>query len=289
MKAGEIVDEVLDFTLTKSSQPHSFLRRSVTEAREYGEILCEISQIDIRYKGRSGAMIDAVRKASLQIHVGEKVGIVGATGCGKSSIARALTGLVTPAAGMMQFQGLPLDYRKHPELRSSIQMIFQDPYSALYPHLTIGGYLREAMRRHHIATRREEVTKINEMLDRVGLSEQFAHRYPKQLSGGERQRVQIARSFLMKPRLLICDEITSGLDADIQSQILQLLHELYKDSNLSILLISHDLNVVREVADTLVVMDAGEIVETGAVENVFSQPGHAVTRRLISTYMAGSQ
>jgi ABC-type glutathione transport system ATPase component len=218
---------------------------------------------------------------SFRIHAGESVGIIGATGCGKSTIARALTGLVTPHQGSMTFNGGALDFHRSPFLRRKIQMIFQDPYSALYPHTTIGAYLREAVRHHRLASRKEESTVIGDMLRKVGLETAFSERYPFQLSGGERQRVQIARALLIKPELLICDEITSGLDAAIQGQILQLLKDLRQETGMSLLVITHDLNVILFMAGRVLVMNEGRIVEEGIVPGIFSRPSHAITQALL--------
>jgi peptide/nickel transport system ATP-binding protein len=245
------------------------------------EILCEVSGLSIRYESRGGEQVQALQNVDFQIFSGEALGLVGATGCGKSTIAKVLTGLVSPEYGNVLFKQNKLDYRAYPELRRHIQMIFQDPYSALYPHLTVAAYLREAIRLHGLAERAKEEGLIFDVLEQVGLERGFADRYPHQLSGGERQRVQIARTVLLKPSLLICDEITSGLDIAIQGQILQMLRRLHQEYHMALLIISHDLHVIKYMAQRVLVMDNGHIVEAGDVDGVFSLPKHEITRALL--------
>lgn len=245
------------------------------------DVLCVVDKVSVRYTGRSGRRVDGLREVSLQIMRNEVLGIVGATGCGKSSLARVLTGLVAPRSGSVHFDGQPLDFAQYRSLRRRIQMIFQDPYSALYPHWTIGAFLHEALRKHHGRTSAEREAEIHEILAAVGLPREFLDRYPHQLSGGERQRVQIARALLVAPDMLICDEITSGLDAPVRRQILELLLRAHADRQMAMLIISHDLDVIREIAHRTIVMDAGAIVESGWTSDLFQNPSHPVTRRLV--------
>jgi ABC-type glutathione transport system ATPase component len=254
------------------------------------DVLCSVTGISVHYLSRSGAYIDAGKQLSFSIRQGEALGIVGATGSGKSTLAKVLTGLVNPYQGTMTFMDRPLDFNRFPLLRSQIQMIFQDPYSALYPHLTVGAYFREAIRHHRITERANETTFITSLLGMVGLPVEFALRYPHQLSGGERQRVQIARAVGLKPKLLICDEITSGLDAEIQGQILQLISDLHKNTGIALMIISHDLNVIRYLSDRVLVLSDGNIVEHGEVNEIFSNPKHEVTRALLyAQYVGGTR
>ncbi|HLF62907.1 MAG TPA: ABC transporter ATP-binding protein [Saprospiraceae bacterium] len=254
---------------------------SPEDAPVNNSILCETSGLSIRYYSRSGELVEAVHDLDFNIKEGEAVGLVGSTGCGKTTVAKSLTGLVRHHKGTLTFQNKPLDFGRFPELRRHIQMIFQDPYSALYPHLTVGSYLREAIRHHRITGKINEEAMISESLEKVGLAKEFAWRYAHQLSGGERQRVQIARAILLTPKLLICDEITSGLDAAIQGQILQLLRNLRTDTGMALLIISHDLNVIRYMTDRVLVMDKGMLVEEGTVNAIFTQPKHEITRVLM--------
>lgn len=248
---------------------------------EQREVLCEVSHVSVRYESRGGTHVRALQDISFQLFSGEILGIVGATGCGKSTIAKVLTGLVTPEQGNVLFKQNKLDYRTRPELRRHVQMIFQDPYSALYPHLNVTAYLREAIRLHRLAERSKEEGLIFDVLEQVGLERGIADRYPHQLSGGERQRVQIARAVLLKPSMLICDEITSGLDIAIQAQVLQLLRRLHQEYHMTLLIISHDLHVIRYMAQRVLVMDNGHIVEAGQVDEVFSRPANEVTQALL--------
>jgi ABC-type glutathione transport system ATPase component len=215
---------------------------------------------------------------SFSLYRDEILGIIGSTGSGKSSIARVLSGLVTPHNGVVECLGKPLDYRKYPELRSKVQMVFQDPYSALYPHWTAGAYLKEAIRLHHITTRSKEDDLLAQVLSDVGLSYELSERYPHQLSGGERQRMQIARAILIKPGILICDEITSGLDRPIQEQILNLLVKLHRTYSISVILISHDLEVIKRLAHRVLILDQGTVVDIGKTSRVFGDQSHHLTR-----------
>jgi ABC-type glutathione transport system ATPase component len=259
-------------------------RSEYAAPKETKSLLLEVEDLYVRYRGRSGHFIDAISGVSLSLNAGQHTALAGATGCGKSTIAKAITGLVPVRSGEIRFEGEILDFSRVPALRRHVQMIFQDPYSALYPHKTLGDFLREAIRYHHLAPRKEEDDVVCNILQRVGLPSSFRYRYARQLSGGERQRVQIARALLLKPRLLICDEITSGLDTELQIQILQLLKEISEESGMTLLVISHDLHVVRHLATSIIVMDAGKIVESGAVAEVFTNPSHPVTVRLIREY-----
>jgi peptide/nickel transport system ATP-binding protein len=226
--------------------------------------------------------VHALEDVSFRILEGEVLGVVGATGSGKSTIARVLTGLVTPQAGTVTFDEGPLDFVSRPQLRRRVQMIFQDPYSALYPHWTVRAYLREAIRHHRLVQQEREDETMVMALESVGLQKGFLERYPGQLSGGERQRVQIARALIIKPVLLICDEVTSGLDISVQRQILDLLIALHREHAMAVLFISHDLHVIRQIAHRVLVLADGTVVEEARTELLFANPQHKVTRDLIN-------
>jgi ABC-type glutathione transport system ATPase component len=256
---------------------------SADYSRQEGYELCEMRAVHVVYHSRSGERVQALNGVSLKISRHEIAGLVGATGCGKSTIARVLTGLVNPQSGMVQFVGKELDFHADRSLRKRIQMVFQDPYSALYPHMPVGSYLREAIRHHKLASGSQVHDMIVHVLEAVGLPPSYQLRYPGQLSGGERQRVQIARAILIKPELLLCDEITSGLDALLQTQILELLYQIHRDTGMAILMISHDLHLIRRMVSTVHVMSQGRIVESGPVDQIFSSPQHKITLQLIAT------
>lgn len=265
----------------RSHEALSSITPFVPPQLDASQVLCDIRNISVSYRSRSGAKVQALNHVQLQIMQHEVVGIVGATGCGKSTLAKVLAGLVEVHAGEVWFDGKRLDYDRYPHLRAKVQLLFQDPYSALYPHWTVGAYLREAIIHHHIVSSAKASEAISAVLEHTGLPQDYAQRFPYQLSGGERQRVQIARALLIRPALLICDEITSGLDAAIQGQILQLLIGIQRETGMSLLMITHDLRVVRLMASRVVVMEQGEIVESGTVDKVFSQPEHAATISLL--------
>jgi ABC-type glutathione transport system ATPase component len=234
------------------------------------EEICTFKNISVRFRSRSGKTIQALDNVSFSLYQNEILGIIGSTGSGKSTIAKVLSGLVTPHHGSVECMGKPLDFRRFPALRRTIQMVFQDPYSALYPHWTAGAYLREGLRLHQIVPRSDEDELIRQILEDVGLTAEMTARYPHQLSGGERQRMQIARAILVKPDILICDEITSGLDAHIQEQILQLLTRLHSTYAVSIIFISHDLSVVKRQAHRVLVLEQGKVVDSGPTSRILA-------------------
>jgi len=271
MRSGQIVGVHKSSSLAydnKSQIPYNELNKG-----EGNEILCTFDTVSVKFTSRSGMHVQALDSISFEINKGEVLGIIGATGSGKSTIAKVLTGLVQPGRGQVKYAGRPLDFGRYPALRKRIQMVFQDPYSALYPHLTVGSYLREAIRLHHIADKGSEDSLIAGKLEEVGLSAEFAGRYPRELSGGERQRVQIARAVLIHPEMIICDEITSGLDQDVQEQVIDLLLKLQQVHQISLVIISHNLNVIRRIADTVIVVDQGKIMRSGTAAAVFGAMG----------------
>jgi peptide/nickel transport system ATP-binding protein len=232
---------------------------------------------------RTRTVLDGV---SLTVAPGQSVGVVGESGCGKTTLARCIVGLEQATAGRLVVDGVEvqdpraLDAAARARVRGAVQMVFQDPYSSLNPVMTIGTTLRESLRLRD-ATRRELDRRAAELLERVGLPAAYAGRKPVALSGGERQRVAIARALALEPRLVICDEPVSALDVSVQAQIINLLNELREALGLSYLFISHDLHVVRQMAEHVVVLYRGRIVEEGPVDAVLDDPQHEYTRALV--------
>ena len=228
---------------------------------------------------------------NLEIERGETYSLVGESGSGKSTLGRTILGLHKPTAGKVIYRGTgeeieltSLSGKQMRPLRSDLQIIFQDPYSSLNPRMTIGQMIEEGVATHKYFRRgtpqmREYVVSV---MEKCGLQADALYRYPHQFSGGQRQRVCIARALAVKPKFIVCDECVSALDASIQSQILNLLHELKEKEDLTYLFISHDLSVVRHISDRIAVMYLGNIVETGTAKQVFENPRHPYTLALIS-------
>jgi peptide/nickel transport system ATP-binding protein len=226
-----------------------------------------------------------VEDVSFDLNQGEVLGLVGESGCGKSTISRALMGLQTVESGQVVFDGRDLVHMTASgwrAMRRDVQMIFQDPYSSLNPRLTIGEAIREPLLVHGIVPQKEVESEARRLMGLVQLPEDSLQRYPHQFSGGQRQRIGIARALALRPKLIICDESVSALDVSVQAQILNLLKELQAEFRLSYLFISHDLNVVHYMADRVLVMQSGKIVERGNAEEVLKQPQHAYTQRLVA-------
>ena len=235
---------------------------------------------------RNRVYLDAVKDVSLDIHEGEVFGLVGESGSGKSTVARMICGLHTPAAGVVRFAGTDLTaLGRETDLdpfRRQMQMIFQDPYSSLNPRMRVMDIVAEPIRFHRLAGGGEAVEGIVvDLLEQVGLGAGAAARYPHEFSGGQRQRISIARALATRPRFLICDEPTSALDVSIQAQVLNLLKDLQELLRLTMLFISHDLPVIRQMCDRVGVMQGGRLCEVKATEDLFEHPEHDYTRRLL--------
>lgn len=229
----------------------------------------------------------AVNGVSFTIDNGEVLALVGESGCGKSTIGRTLTRLQQATSGRALFQGTDIlslaraDFRP---LRRAIQMVFQDPFASLNPRMTIGKILAEPLQIHGlVASRGEAATRVAKLLTQVGLDPQVVGKYPHEFSGGERQRVGIARVMILAPKLVIADEPVSALDVSVQAQILNLLKRLQRQTDFSMLFISHDMGVVRHMADRVAVMYLGKIVELAPTEEIFHRPNHPYTRLLLDS------
>lgn len=231
--------------------------------------------------------VKAVDGIDLEIQQGEILGLVGESGCGKSTLSRTIMQLIPSTEGEIILQGEDLTKLPKGQVRVKrldFQMIFQDPYASLNPRMTIFSTLAEALIQRHPSYKKNKpllTEKVTELMKRVGLNPGFMKKYPHEFSGGQRQRIAIARALAPEPKLIIADEPVSALDVSIQSQILNLLLILRKDLNLTMIFISHDLSVVRYIADNIAVMYKGKIVEYGDSERVFNEPEHDYTKRLL--------
>ncbi len=229
--------------------------------------------------------IHAINGVSLSVNKGETFAIVGESGCGKSTLARLLLRLLEPSEGRVVYDGQDLTQLPAAEmrkLRSQMQFIFQDPFSSLNPRMTVEAIVGEPLLVHTNLNRKERREKVADLLRKVGLRPDYADRYPHEFSGGQRQRICVARALASGPKLLIGDEPVSALDVSVQAQIVNLLEDLKEDFGLTLIIIAHDLSVIRHMADRVAVMYLGEVVELAATEDLFQSPRHPYTRALLT-------
>jgi oligopeptide/dipeptide ABC transporter ATP-binding protein len=234
---------------------------------------------------RVSAWVKAVDDVSFHLRQGETLGLVGESGCGKTTVGRSILRLMEPTAGEVTFEGrdvLALTPKELRQARRRMQLIFQDPYSSLNPRMTIGAIVSEPLKIHKIAKGKALQEQVDQLFMRVGLRPENQSRYPHEFSGGQRQRVGIARALALNPKFIVCDEAVSALDVSIQAQILNLLRDLQQEFHLSYLFITHDLNVVQYLADRIAVMYVGKFAEVAPVEDLFATPKHPYTQALLS-------
>lgn len=253
--------------------------------------LLQIKDLKVHYPIRGGLLkrtvghVKAVDGLSIDIEAGKTYGLVGESGCGKSTTGRAILGLTKSTSGDISFEGQDLKQlmhqNRHP-LRRDIQMIFQDPYSSLNPKKRVLDIIAEPLRNFEKMTKKEEQLYVQDILEKVGMNPNVIYKYPHEFSGGQRQRIGIARSLTLKPKLIIADEPVSALDVSVQAQVLNFMKEIQETFQLTYLFISHDLGIVRHMCDEIGIMFRGRLVESGVAEDIYEHPEHIYTQRLIA-------
>ncbi|CAJ1314731.1 Oligopeptide transport ATP-binding protein OppF [Paenibacillus nuruki] len=253
--------------------------------------LLELNNLKVHYPIRGGffqrvvSHVKAVDGLSIQIEAGKTYGLVGESGCGKTTTGRAIIGLNKITEGNVTFEGQDLTkiaHKNQHSLRRDIQMIFQDPYSSLNGRKRVLDIIAEPLRNFENLTKEEERRRVQDLLEKVGLNPEAAFKYPHEFSGGQRQRIGIARALTLNPKLIIADEPVSALDVSVQAQVLNFMKEIQKEFNLTYLFISHDLGIVRHMCDEIGIMYRGRLVEQGNTEDIYENPQHVYTKRLIS-------
>ncbi len=243
--------------------------------------------------GRAKNFVKAVDNVSFDVHEGETLGLVGESGCGKTTLGRAILRLIEPTAGEVTFEQhnlAQIDREELRRMRKHMQIIFQDPYSSLNPRLTIGYAIMEPMKVHKLYTNdKERKEKTLELLNKVNMPADSFHRFPHEFSGGQRQRICIARALSLNPRFIVCDESVSSLDVSVQAQVLNLLLQLREEFQFTYIFISHDLSVVKFMSDRIAVMRDGKIEETGSADEIYNHPSSAYTQKLIAAIPKGNQ
>ncbi|MDB4875256.1 MAG: oligopeptide/dipeptide transporter, ATPase subunit [Gemmatimonadetes bacterium] len=235
--------------------------------------------------GKTAGAVRAVDGVSFDVMPGETLGLVGESGCGKSTTGRMILRLIEPTAGTVEFDGIDLvslDSRAMRRLRRKIQVIFQDPFSSLNPRMTVGAIVREGLTIHKIAEGAAADARVRQLLDEVGLRPEYVSRYPHEFSGGQRQRIGIARALALRPKVIVCDEPVSALDVSIQAQVINLLEDLQNEFDLTYLFIAHDLSVVRHISDRVAVMYLGKVMELADRNSLYEAPQHPYTHALLS-------
>jgi len=297
-KKGERLPVVSDFLGDKPNEESGLHKEQLTKANDnkYYPLL-EVQNLSVHFASRKNFLgktlehVKAVDHVSFEVYKGETLGLVGESGCGKTTLGRTLLRLIEPTAGKITFNNTDLTAIPADELktfRKEMQLVFQDPYSSLNPRLSIGSAITEPMKVHHLLKNDKlRKDKAVELLEKVNLDPKYFNRYPHEFSGGQRQRIVIARALALNPSFIVCDESVSALDVSVQAQVLNLLNDLKKQFNYTILFISHDLSVVRYMSDRVLVMYQGKIEESGTAEDIYLHPGSDYTKKLINAVPKG--
>lgn len=272
-------------------------RRSAQNELNKREAILDVQQLEKKYLlnkpmfGKAKKYVQAVDNVSLKVFPGETLGLVGESGCGKTTLGRSILRLIEPDSGKIYFDKKEVLLLKSLALkkeRREMNIIFQDPYSSLNPRMSIGQAIKEPMTVHRIFSgNRERKEKVMELLEKVGLEREHYYRYPHEFSGGQRQRIVIARALALHPRFIICDEAVSALDVSVQARVLNLLNDLKQEFGFTYIFISHDLSVVRFMSDRIMVMKDGKIIETGDADEIYYHPKNEYTKKLIESIPVG--
>jgi len=255
------------------------------------EVLFEIKDLEKTYTISRGLFkepksVNAVNKINFEVNHGETFSIVGESGCGKSTTAKMLLNIEVPTAGKVFYKGQDIftfNKEQWKEYRKKVQIIFQDPYSSLNPRWTVGKIISEPLILNTELSKKEIELKVREIMEKVGLKQDWKDRYPHQFSGGQRQRIGIARALVLNPEVIVCDEPVSALDVSIQAQVLNLLLDLQEEFDLTYIFISHDLSVVEHISDRIMVMHFGDVVELSTVDELFKNPKADYTKKLLNS------
>ena len=247
------------------------------------EKLIEMKNLKKYFPMKQKQVLKAVDNVTMDIHKGEILSLVGESGSGKTTLGRTVSRLYHKTNGDILFGGKPVEKYSIKEFTKKVQMIFQDPQASLNPRMTVGDIIAEGIDIHKLAkTKKERMEKVYSLLEIVGLNREHANRFPHEFSGGQRQRIGIARALAVDPEVLVCDEPISALDVSIQAQVVNLLKDLQKERNLTLLFIAHDLSMIKYISDRVAVMYRGKVVELGTPEEVYNNPIHSYTKSLIS-------